>query len=210
MTKIRIILGHTNTVPDALKKLFSALHEERDILQTMSSKKTQRLRSLANFLMSLLPRDPSFEFFLNREEKIEPITLKVQVLVVLWMMHNEMVTELQQFYEMHKHIKGNALECVLAFLQASHERMPEYTSQWLWKNPETSISSFPPSLACVRRVNEQVIMHLKFAPASECWRFQTLIAEQLSELPIRKQINKEHEMQELFGERCVINDLKPR
>lgn len=205
MTKICEILKYTITVPDALKKLFSALHEERDILQTMSSKKTQRLRSLANFLMSLLPRDPSFEFFLNREEKIEPITLEDQVFVVLWMLHNELVQELQQFYEMHKHIKGNALECVLAFLQASHERMPEHTESGFWKIHGTSISSFPPSLACVRRVNEQVIMHLKFANASECWRFQTLIAEQLSKLQMREQINKAYEMLELFGTR-IVND----
>lgn len=205
MVKYNIILKYTITVPDALKKLFSALHKERDILQTMSSKKTQRLRSLANFLMSLLPRDPSFEFLLNREEKIEPITLEEQVFVVLWMMHNELVQELQKFYEMHKHIKGNALECVLAFLQASHERMPEHSIPGSWTIPGTSISSFPPSLACVRRVNEKVITRLKFAPASECWRFQTLIAEQLSELPIRKQINKAYEMLELFGTR-IVND----
>ena len=205
MTKICEILKYTIIVHDALKKMFSALHKERDILQTMSSKKTQRLRSHANFLMSLLPRDPLFEFLLNREEKIEPITLEDQVFVVLWMMHNGMVQELQKFYEMHKHIKGNALECVLAFLQASHERMPEHTMPGLWKIHGTSISSFPPSLACVRRVNEQVITHLKFAPASECWRFQTLIAEHLSELPIRKQINKAYEMLELFGTR-IVND----
>ena len=104
---------------------------------------------------------------------------------------------------MHKHIKGNALECVLAFLQASHEIMPEHTIQGLWKIHGTSISSFPPSLTCVERTNRQVITHLKFAPASECWRFQTLIAEQLSELPIRKQINKACEMLELSGARDV-------
>ena len=207
MTKMRKILEHNDTVRNVLVAVFLALHKERDIQGTMSIMKAQRLRSLANFIMTFLPRDPHFEFLLNRKEKIEPITRKCQVFVILWMMHNELVQELQKFYEMHKHIKDNALECVLAFLQASHERMPEHTMPGLWKIHGTSISSFPPSLACVRRVNEQVIMHLKFANASECWRFQTLIAEQLSKLPIREQINKAYDMLELFGTRYVSDIL---
>ena len=205
MTKIQLI--YYGTILDVLNAIFLALHNERDLQNTMSLKKAEQLRSLANFIMSFFPHDPRFEFFLNRKEKIEPITFEDQVLVVLWMMHNEMVTELQQFYEMHKYIKGNALECVLAFLQASHERIPEHTEAVLWKIHGTSISSFPPSLACVRRVNEKVIMHLEFVPVSECWRFQTLIAEQLSELPLRKQINKAYEMLELFGERFVSDTI---
>ena len=207
MTKFCKILNYNVTILDVLNAIFSALHKERDILQTMSSKKAEKLRSRANFLMSFLPPDPHFEFLLNREEKIEPITLEDQVFVVLWMLHNELVQELQKFYEMHKHIKGNALECVLAFLQASHERMPEHAESGLWKIHGTSISSYPPSLACVKRTNEQVISQLKFATASECWRFQTLIAEQLSKLQIRQQINKAYEMLELFGKRYVSDIL---
>ena len=207
MTKICRILKFNKTVRSVVAVLFLVLHNERDMQKTMSLKKAQRLRSLANLLMTFLPRSPLFEFLLNRRENIDPIAHKSQVSVVLWMMHNEMVTELQQFYEMHKHIKGNALECVLVFLQASHEKIPEHTIQGLWEIPGTSICSLSPSLACVRRVNEKVIMHLKFVPVSECWRFQTLIAEQLSELPLRKQINKAYVMLEIFGEHCVIDDL---
>ena len=207
MTKMRKILEHNDTVRNVLVAVFLALHKERDIQGTMSIMKAQRLRSLANFIMSLLPRDPHFEFLLNKKEKIEPITRKCQVFVILWMMHNEMVTELQKFYEMHKYIEDNALECVLAFLQASHKIIPEHTIPGCWNIPGTIISFFPPSLACVRRTNKQVISHLKFAPETECWKFQTLIAEQLSEVPERKQINKAHEMLELFGRRIVSETL---
>ena len=202
MEKFYMVLQDSDTIPETLKFIFWFLGNSQP---TMSFEETKELRSIANILMSFIPCEPHFEVLLNRREKIEPITRECKIFVVIWMMRKEMVTELQKFYEMYEQQKlDDALECVLAFLQESHALTPEHTASGVWEIPETSIRSLPPSLTCVERTNRQVISHLKFAPGSKCWKFQRLIAEQLSELPIRKQINEAFKRLELSSMREVI------